>query len=44
MENITITTSLANTILQYLATRPYQEVYQIIAAMHEAAKPVQPTE
>jgi len=28
----------ANAILGYLATRPYQEVYQLIAAFQEAAK------
>lgn len=44
MESITITTNLANAILQYLGTRPYQEVFQIIAAMQEAAKPSQPAE
>ena len=29
---------LVNSILGYLATRPYQEVYQLIAAFQEAAK------
>lgn len=29
----------ANQILGYLGTRPYQEVFQLIAAMQEAAKP-----
>lgn len=29
----------ANQLLGYLGTRPYQEVYQLIAAMQEAAKP-----
>lgn len=28
----------ANAILGYLATRPYQEVYQLIAAFQDAAK------
>jgi hypothetical protein len=29
---------LVNSILGYLGTRPYQEVYQLIAAIQEAAK------
>ena len=30
----------ANQLLGYLGTRPYQEVYQLIQAIQEAAKPV----
>ncbi|MGI9141613.1 MAG: hypothetical protein ACR2IJ_00330 [Fluviibacter sp.] len=30
---------LANQIIGYLGTRPYQEVYQMIDGMKEAAKP-----
>ena len=30
---------LANQIIGYLGTRPYQEVYQLIDGMKEAAKP-----
>jgi len=29
----------ANQILGYLGTRPYQEVFQLIQAMQDAAKP-----
>ena len=29
----------ANQLLGYLGTRPYQEVYQLIQAIQEAAKP-----
>lgn len=32
---------LANQIIGYLATRPYQEVYQLIDGLKEAAKPPQ---
>jgi hypothetical protein len=31
----------ANQILGYLGTRPYQEVFQIIQALQEAAKPTE---
>lgn len=30
---------VANQILGYLSTRPYQEVYLLIQAMQDAAKP-----
>ena len=30
---------LANQILGYLASRPYQEVWQLVQAIQEAAKP-----
>lgn len=36
---ITLPLDLANQIIGYLGTRPYQEVYQLIDAMKEAAKP-----
>jgi hypothetical protein len=32
----------ANQILGYLGTRPYQEVFQLIQAIQEAAKPPEP--
>ena len=45
MEKLQISTQLVNGILQYLGTRPYQEVYQLIEAIQNEAKnqaPVQP--
>jgi hypothetical protein len=38
MKEITLSIELANALLQYLGGRPYQEVFQLIAAMQEAAK------
>jgi hypothetical protein len=37
--NIQISVELANQILGYLGTRPYQEVFQLVQAIQEAAKP-----
>jgi hypothetical protein len=37
MKNMTISIELANAILNYLATRPYGEVFQLIQAMQAAA-------
>jgi hypothetical protein len=31
----------ANQLLGYLGTRPYQEVFQLIQAIQDAAKPVE---
>ena len=31
----------ANQLLGYLGTRPYQEVYQLIQAIQDAAKPAE---
>ena len=36
---LTIPIELANQILGYLGSRPYQEVYQLVQAIQEAAKP-----
>ena len=36
---ISLPVDLANQIIGYLGTRPYQEVYQLIDGMKEAAKP-----
>ena len=38
MNDIKLTTPLINTILQYLGTRPYQEVFQIIAEIQKQAQ------
>lgn len=38
MKDITITVELANAIVAYLGTRPYQEVFQMIAALQESAQ------
>ena len=37
--NIELSLSLVNGILQYLGTRPYGEVFQIISAIQEQAAP-----
>jgi len=37
--NLPLPIELVNQILGYLGTRPYQEVYQLIQAVQEAAKP-----
>lgn len=39
MKDITITVELANAIVAYLGTRPYQEVFQMIVALQESAQP-----
>jgi hypothetical protein len=36
---VNIPVELLNSILGYLGQRPYQEVYQLISAIQEAAKP-----
>ena len=38
MESIKLSTQLVNGILQYLGTRPYGEVFQIIEAIQKEAK------
>jgi hypothetical protein len=38
MEKITLSTNLVNVILQYLGTRPYTEVFQVIEAIQKEAK------
>jgi hypothetical protein len=37
--NLILPIETANQILGYLGTRPYQEVFQLIQAIQEAAKP-----
>ena len=44
-EQINLTTPLVNGILQYLGTRPYGEVFQLVQAIQEQAAPqVKPAE
>ena len=38
MEKLQISTQLLNSIMAYLGTRPYQEVYQLIEAIQTEAK------
>jgi len=44
MEKITLSTTLVNQIMGYLGTRPYQEVFQLIAAVQDEAKAQVPVE
>jgi hypothetical protein len=37
--NIKLPVELVNQVLGYLGTRPYQEVFPLIQAIQEAAKP-----
>jgi hypothetical protein len=39
---ITLTLGLVNSILQYLGSRPYQEVFPLIQAIQEQATPQVP--
>jgi hypothetical protein len=39
---IAIPVELLNQVLGYLGTRPYQEVYQLIQGVQDAAKPQEP--
>ena len=39
---IALSVDLVNQILGYLGTRPYQEVYQLIHSVQDAAKPETP--
>lgn len=38
MEKLQISTQLLNSIMGYLGTRPYQEVFQLIEAIQSEAK------
>lgn len=44
MEKITLQINLVNAVLQYLGTRPYGEVFQIIEAIQKEAKEQTPQE
>jgi hypothetical protein len=37
--NLILPLEVANQVLGYLGTRPYQEVYQLVQAIQEAARP-----
>lgn len=39
MNNIQLPIEVANQIIGYLGTRPYQEVFHLIQAMQDVAKP-----
>jgi hypothetical protein len=41
-EDVKVTLPLVNGILQYLATRPYGEVFQIVNAIHAEVQPQLP--
>jgi hypothetical protein len=41
-EKISIDVSVLNAVLGYLGSRPYQEVFQLIAAIQDAAKSKEP--
>ena len=43
MEKITLSTTLVNNIMAYLGTRPFQEVFQLIAEVQKEAQAQQPT-
>ena len=38
MEKITLSTNLVNAILQYLGTRPYADVFQLVEVIQKEAK------
>jgi len=38
MNEIKLSTNLVNALLQYLGTRPYTEVFQVIEAIQKEAK------
>ncbi len=38
-ENVKVSLQLVNGILQYLGTRPYGEVFQIVNAIHAEVQP-----
>jgi hypothetical protein len=42
MDKLTLSTNLVNAILQYLGTRPYADVFQLVEAIQKEAKEQQP--
>jgi hypothetical protein len=41
-QTVTLNLNLVNAILNYLGSRPFAEVYQLIQAIQDAAKKVEP--
>ena len=44
MKELTLPIELANAVFQYLGTRPYAEVHQLIAALQAEAQKQAPTD
>ncbi len=38
-QKVEVTLSLANAVLQYLGKRPFEEVFQLVNAIHEQVTP-----
>jgi hypothetical protein len=38
-QKVEVSLSLMNGILQYLGTRPFQEVFQVVNAIHDQVQP-----
>jgi hypothetical protein len=38
MEKITLSTQLVNAVMQYLGSRPYADVFQLVEAIQKEAK------
>jgi hypothetical protein len=43
-ESVTLSTQLVNAIFSYLTTRPYAEVYQMVAELQKQATQTAPVE
>lgn len=38
-QNITLSLGLVNAVFQYLGTKPFQEVHQLVGAIQQAVQP-----